>query len=234
MLDAHPFFRFIWRINALALFAAAAVTVVVGGWAALQIARELLAERRVSNQAIVAQQTPDGERLEWGAVDILPGAKAARRDLLGEQDVAIGLGSSGYKTASSTRNILLIDLEGGPARRLFPTSDKLVLEARRLPLQANGAESAASTTGFIITAVLADTDKDGRLTERDDKTLFGWPIGAEQPVELLGGIRKLHAFGGPPDAPFFIVETEQQLSRLDIDPVSFSIARSLKLAGGLQ
>ncbi len=229
MLDSNPFFRFVWRVNALALFAAAVITVLVGGWAAVQIAGDVLRMRHVEDQALVQPETPSGERLTWSSMTILPGARFARMDLRSEQDVGTVLGS-GYKTAGSTRNLALIDLEGGAPRQLFDKNDGLVLDTMQFPAQ-DRADAPKEVTGFLVTAVTADSDKDGRLTDRDDKALLAWPVAASKPVTLLNGVRSISTVSGPPGQLIAIVEQADGLKRIEIDAAALTIGRTVAVQG---
>jgi len=76
----------------------------------------------------------------------------------------------GSKEADSVRNYLFVDAKSRSSYWLLPTMDKLILRDHDLPETEYGAKRLP-VRAVVYTIVDTDSDKDGRLTDRDRKTV---------------------------------------------------------------
>jgi hypothetical protein len=230
MMDSNPFFRFVWRLNALVLFGAASIAVVLGAYGLYQIVKQETQTSFVEDQARLDPEPVTQEKLTFGRLEPVPGRDLARVDVRAEQPAYGGLASS-EKIIGSTRNVLLLDLETGKTRKLFDTDKNIVMSETRFPIDARGGPTDAPTTGYIFTVVSADSNKDNRLSASDTKSLLGWPINAEKPVVVVNGIDEVLMTQMRGSVMSMVVRTGKLVTRLDIDPVTFQLRTTTEMSG---
>jgi hypothetical protein len=230
MLDRNPFFRFVWRLNALVLFGAASIALVLGAYALYQIVKQETQTSFVEDQARLDPEPVTQEKLSLGRLEPVPGRDLARADVRAEQ-AGYGGPASSDKIIGSTRNVLLLDLETGKTRKLFDTDRNIVMAETRFPVDMRGGPTDAPTTGYIFTVVSADSDKDNRLSASDAKSLLGWPIDAEKPVVVANGIDEVLMTQMRGSVISMVVRTGKRIARLDIDPVTFQLQTTTEMIG---
>jgi hypothetical protein len=223
MLDSNPFFRFIWRINALALFAACIIVSLLGLYALYEISRDYFRPR--FNEAVAVAPAGNAAtpvratRLDLSSADILPGGQLALVSLHTEEDVDRGF-SSGGKTLGATRNIIRLDLASGATSRLLADDKGIVLSTQRFPLSER--DVVPSYAGMIAIVIDKDSNGDGRLKDDDAGSLIAWSA-TGTPVRIEEGIRRLHSSAQMPGRIRLLVETAKSLTRIDIDPARFEV-----------
>lgn len=175
MTDSHPFFRFVWRVNALLFFG---VAVVLAAFLTYNLARDLLRSRvayRAPDRGLETplpgpERTPDTPPQEVLRV----GQFTRAHGPIFHAPVYVGRAGDGYKYVSSVkgggeriRNIMIFDSRTGAVSRLFPDDKGRILdedEVNRAPDESSRSRMMAR----VYVYVAADTNGDGRL-DTDDR-----------------------------------------------------------------
>lgn len=195
MTDSNPFFRFVWRVNALLIFGLA---LVVGLFVAYQLGRDLLRSR-------VAYRAPD-RGLETplpapeGAPDTAPrevlhvGMFTQADGAIYVAPVFVGAPGDGYKNVSSVkgaservRNIVLFDSTTGAVSRLFPDDKGRVLDEDVI-VRSRHDWPRSRTMARIYVHVATDTNGDGRLDWRDRQRIVITQPDGSRPTVLVDDV----------------------------------------------
>jgi hypothetical protein len=229
--DTNPFFRFVWRLNALILLGTAIIVSLIGLYALYELSKEYFEPRRNEAVALTPGQ-PDvpqvrATRTEFSQADILPGGAHALLMLHQEQDVDRGF-SSGGKTLGAIRNLILLDLGSGAATNLMPDDQGVVLNVERFP-KTNGLV-ATPVAGLVALVATKDSNADGRLSQDDEAALMAWPIGGK-PRLVMDGITQLNASASLDGRIRLLVQLEGGMNRIDLDPISFETLGNQPMKG---
>ena len=174
MTDSHPFFRFVWRANALLILG---LVLVVCAFVASQFAREALRGRAVHRAQAGGLETPvaapagePSRPQEVLHVGLFSRAdhRTFRAPLVagppGERYAYKSIASA--KGSERVRNILFFDAENGEVRRLFPDDSGRVIDEETIARRKKDWEQTR-TLARIFVHVPADTNGDGRIDARD-------------------------------------------------------------------
>lgn len=234
-----PFFRLVWRFNALAIAVASVIAVFIGLYAAYHVARDVFR---------VPYQAADAVRLEpQPTATDKPGepqAKALRTDLDVGHFQHIGgtrhyyasvVGAQSYdyryssKEATSTRNLIYFDADTMESRKLLTTDDTLVIETRELRGEGQPADTAPSAMLFSL--VETDSNKDGMLNANDARTLALARVdgsGLERLAGITGQFRGEIVKAGGAELTL-IVEDDHKLVAHAVDLATFKVTRTKEL-----
>ncbi|WP_020177727.1 hypothetical protein [Methylopila sp. M107] len=178
MTDSNPFFRFVWRANALLiLFAALGTALVLGAFAAFNLA-PLLREftdgpdfhpaPKQGEQKDPAAEPAGGVRIgsfqASGDVYYAPLYRTLDRD---EAKPASFSKSSGYDARAL--NLVFFDPAKDEVRRLLPDERGLITQQTTL---RDGNDLSGRVRALLLTYIPADTDGDGRLDDGDAKRII--------------------------------------------------------------
>jgi hypothetical protein len=166
-MTSRKFFVYLWRINGLLLLAAGLLAVGVLAVVGVHMVRDALRPRQVDNVANAMVGEVESEKARLGEFARVEGSEVLRAPLSISQSYSLGVGS---KEADSVRNYLFVDAKSRSSYWLLPTMDKLILRDHDLPETEYGAKRLPVRV-VVYTIVDTDSDKDGRLTDRDRKTV---------------------------------------------------------------
>lgn len=166
-MTSRRFFAYVWRVNGLVLLVAGLLLVVILAIIGLQFVRDAVRPRSVDNVANTMVDEVEREKAQLGEFSRIEGSDLIRAPLSIAQTYALSVGS---KQAESVRNYLFVHAKSRSSYWLLPSTDKVILGERTLPETAYG-EKALPVRAMVYTIVEADSDKDGRLTDRDRKTI---------------------------------------------------------------
>jgi hypothetical protein len=119
----QKFFRYVWRINALLIFVAAAAAVVGVLWL---VGSEIESSTRHRNAVAAAPPVvanAEKNHLRLGGLAHIDGTSVYRAKLSSDTE-GVSLGSSGY--SRDTRNILFINLSTGAGKWLLPSDHEVI------------------------------------------------------------------------------------------------------------
>jgi len=175
-------FRFVWRANALFIFAAGVCALVFAGILAAMQIRWMSRVRHVDALVNTDSTRHVEETLSLESGTRINGQPWMLVGLSSEQDYEHG---SFSKSAEAVRNYAFVST-GEPARWLFDHNRFLILDATQLP-ESNYREVVEPTVLISFRVVEKDTDNDGRLTAWDDAVLvFTRPDGGGRTTVLQG------------------------------------------------
>ena len=178
-------FRGIWRANAVIIFAAGVLSLIVLAFGAFYILKEALREREVT--AVVNRDAERvDESLSLGSAVQITGHPWLLVPLESDQKYDQVYFS---KSAVAARNYGFIS-PSAPARWLYPHNRFLIVDARQLSgAEYYKEEEATALVSFVV--VRNDTDKDERLTPEDFAALvFTKPDGTGDAV-VLENVRRI-------------------------------------------
>ena len=163
---SSPFFRNVWRFNALAIAAVSGLALIVGGYAAFQIARDVFhipyQARDIARVDIAGQPGGDPsagqEVLTTGSFTRIGGTPVLWAPVTGTQ--SYDYRASG-KEASSIRNYLFYDTASGASRKLFNASAQVVVEA--LELRRPDADSSKRAPDALLISYIANDSNGAEL-----------------------------------------------------------------------
>lgn len=191
MTDSHPFFRVVWRANALLILG---VLALVGSWAAYNMARDVWRSRAFRPARNVEVPVPSTEGAAAAREPLRIGTFARIDARTFTAPLYEGPPDSYYKSASLTkiRNVLFLDAETGAVRRLFPDdTGRVVLQddiSRR-----SGERGESRVVARVVIHVPADSNGDGVLDRRDQQRLVAIRPDGTGMVTLAEGIESYRA-----------------------------------------
>ena len=234
-----PFFRLVWRFNALAIAVASVIAVFIGLYAAYHVARDVF---RVPYQAADAvrlepqptatdkpgepQATALRTDLDVGHFQYIGGTRHYYASVVGAQSYDYRTSS---KEATSTRNMIFFDADTMESRKLLASDDTLIIETREL--REEGQPSDAMPKAMLYSLVEADTNKDGMLNANDARTLALSRVdgsGLERLTGIAGQFRgEIVNAGGA--GLTLIVEDTHKLHAHAVDLATFKVTRTKEL-----
>lgn len=199
MTDSHPFFRLVWRLNALAFLG---VALVVGSFASYSIASEFLRSRshRVVDRGL---ETPLPAPAERGGTPDVP-KPVLRVGQFTRADGAVfqaplfevtGRGGNKYISSvkegggTTVRNTLFFDSESGDVRRLFSDDKGRILDEDLVTRSASHWPKSRSLARVYI-YVPTDTNGDGRLDTGDRQRIVVTRPDGSQPIVLAEDVER--------------------------------------------
>lgn len=237
MAKAQRLFRNIWRINAVIILIAGILLALAGLAALYELASFVTRDRTIGN--VVLQDGPKTEtRLSVGSFELLRGVPAAIAPYRREQ-IRRGQGnalSSYSKSTSSIVDYIVVNTEDGSSWRVVGEDNAIVAKHWLLPQRTARllpGESAGRVALIAVSAVLADTNGDGRITLKDKKHLVvAMPDGRQkkQIAESIEQVLLLTLRDGSLRLIYQEVETERLILRI-VDPNSLAVLseREIKL-----
>lgn len=231
MTDSNPFFRFVWRVNALVILATALVAALaLASFVAFNIG-SVLRELGIPDEFEPAPRSADprspapalppqiriGSFQAAGPVYYAPLYRGLDRG-----GMTFG-SSSGSNYDASALNLVFFNPATNEVRRLLPDEKGLITQQIAL---RDGAELSGRIRALLLTYVAADTDGDGRVSESDRKRiLLARPDGSAT-VTLADGVDALdttwRADGASTLRFFTRIGDEVRYGEVDLD--SFAVA----------
>jgi len=167
-MKSRRFFATVWRVNALVIFVAGVLAffaLVFGCW---QILKDMTLTRQASDVVNIADEQLDRSKAQIGSFEAIEGTNVFRAPLVIEQEYGL---SSGSKETRSTENYFFYDSTTGNGYWLKPKGKGLILSTHELPGSEYGDGNKRPVIASVYEYVVADSDGDKRLTERDLKQI---------------------------------------------------------------
>lgn len=179
-------FRNIWRANAIIIFAAGLLSLIVLAFAAFYVLKETLREREVTAVVNTDEERGVEESLFLGSATQIAGHPWLLMPLESDQKYDQVYFS---KSAVAARNYGFVSASV-PARWLYPHNRFLIVDAIQLSgAEFYGEDKATAVVSFVV--VQSDTDKDERLTPQDSSVLvFTRPDGTGS-TTVLENVRRI-------------------------------------------
>ena len=210
MLDNNRFFRFLWRINALAITGVALIAAVLGAYALYSILRAETRDRNVSDLLVVNPEQPVQEEVILGRPRALAGTKMVRVPLYREQKIDVSYYSK--ESGSNTVNELVIDSVTGKSEWLFKDTARLIVNITETRQEINS--DAPKTEAIVYSMIERDSNSDGKLTATDKISIGYSNAEAANYVPLLDNIEKLYAVQQVADDRLMVIYVKDGESRL--------------------
>lgn len=189
-MEESRFFKWIWRLNGLALFSGAAVILV---FAIYQIAKETLREKPREEIITNVAEDPKGkEKWGLGSPEYISGTKYLMLPLVSENREANESPGSPISKSSymdyrraPAKNILFIESTSNRSNWLFSDTNRLVLSTDQLSCFHGCSQKEGGTKAIFYEIASRDTDADGVITYRDARSLsMSSPSGSNYVVVL--------------------------------------------------
>lgn len=199
-MEENEIFKYIERFNALAFAGAATICIFAGIYTVinylnyLSMKAELLQTTNIVN---VGGQEKVSGAFKFGNPVPMTGSDYVRISLMRDPDHQTssytGISSS-YTEISKDVNYLFLDISNNQSKWLMEKTDQLFVSDVSLQdsLKRDSAEKG-KITGLLYALVEQDTDKDGRLTQKDAICLSTSRADGSQYRRLIQGIDKLHS-----------------------------------------
>lgn len=167
MTDSNKFFKFIWRVNGLIIFAVSLCCAVLAMIAFLGVFNSITDERTVIRTVNVENTEKIEEELEFGYVFGVNNTPYLTIALNSGQKYAQAYFS---KASSSTRNYLFLNTDTNQKNWLLKHNHFLVTKKDILTYKKQGQDKILSV-GYLFQIVKSDTNLDQRLNNKDKITL---------------------------------------------------------------
>lgn len=182
MSDESKFFRYLWRFLAIGL-----ALVVLGTLAFIGLGLKLPA-------GPVGHHAPDAKKVERKWTYRIEGEDLATnwaqsrklfvlRRWSGEPR-EFGLSSYSGPDAQDV-NYLFVNGQTGASQWVFRGNNRLIVSNDSITAGAPNFKGVSLSIAIVTTVVESDTDKDGELSTKDRKTLYGYHIGGVAPAKML-------------------------------------------------
>jgi hypothetical protein len=191
--DNNKFFRYVWRFNGLAVAGATVLCLLLGVFVAVKIFKDETGERHVTNVVNVGEQEKVKNEFVLGYPYTIAGTDYTRVPLYRDQsyDMSYYLKSSGGNEV----NYLFLNNRTGESKWLLQTTNQLFISdiviSEELKKSNDGSEKAV---GIMFSVVEIDTNKDGRLSEKDTIAIASSSIDGTGYKKLIENIDRLYAF----------------------------------------
>lgn len=195
------FFKWVWRFNALIIAGAVTLLLCVIAWEASSSLRTKLFNQRATNTlvaptdqaAATADQTDTAEvRRYFGApLEHSKGSPYALPLRVEQEYDNRGISKS---SVGNTVNYKIIDTDAQTNRWLFPQANRLIIDSRSITLRRRG--QSEQPLGTFLSIVETDTNRDGRLSARDTKSLYFVDKSWAEPLKITEGVKatlRIHA-----------------------------------------
>lgn len=236
---SSPFFRLVWRFNALAIAAASTIAVFIGLFAAYHVAREVFRLPYQANDAVRLEPQPAATGnpadtqakalrtdLDVGHFQHIGGTRHYYASIVGAQIYDYRTSS---KEATGTRNMIFFDADTMESRKLLASDDTLIIETREL--REEGQPSDATPKAMLFSLVEADTNKDGMLNVNDARALALSRVdgsGLERLTGIAGQLRGEIVKAGGAELTL-IVEEAHKLYAHAVDLATFKVTHTKEL-----
>jgi hypothetical protein len=222
-MDNHPFFRLVWRFNALAVCLAILTAGAVG-------LADLAGDFVVSRTARPAPEpvAPSGKDARLTAFALGNFIQLKGTPFMYAHVSPAGGARSGRssleKSGGLTRNIVIYDARDGSARNLLTNDQQTVVDVK--PLPASSADGRPHDVEALMLEVAhGDTDADPPTFQnsRIDMILFS-PDGMRR-LDVVRGARSADRVDGPGDGRVFVFarESDGVMRAYDVDFHSFAL-----------
>lgn len=166
-MEENQFYKFVWRFNAIVLMVAGILAIGVLLFSGYHILQDITRERDTRNIVNVSEDQPIDEKWELGRLYKIEGTSYIMVPLTSDQSYAQSYYS---KSSNSVRNYLFIDTQNNHQEWLFETNENLVADIDFLS-EKNYNDKALKVRAILYTVVDKDTNKDKRLTNKDETTI---------------------------------------------------------------
>jgi len=188
-VKSRRFFSFMWRLNALVIFAVGIAGVLVLSLAAIMFLKNMTRDRQVDNVMHLETGQVDKSSATLGNFSAVDGAALLRAPLHLHQEYE---DSYSAKDASSIQNYLYFDPATHSFHWLLPGNRRLILDATELPAGNFPRRDDAPVDAIVYQLVDADTNGDGKLTGSDLKTIAVADPGGRRFARVLSKVERLN------------------------------------------
>jgi hypothetical protein len=204
MSDENKFFRFVWRANGLILLVMLVAIVAAVAYRAARDARGYAVSEAHLVQVVKTFEKQRAEDAGYGLVPLnlafLQGANRTERLYALQKELPRSRPSRPRWDATDdvwAINILTIDDKAGTSRWLFADRNHTIISETMLitfdtPDTAKGDEKGANgphVGGLAMVVIDADTNKDGKIDDKDADALYFYRCDGKAPVKVLDADR---------------------------------------------
>ena len=171
-IKAAKIFRWVWRINALFIFAVGLFVIGAICVAVYPAAKNFLRGKPVLQArdiVNVEQNTKINSEWTFGGFNQIEGTNFMMSPVYSKQDYQIGFG--GEKSSASVRNYFFLNSKDHTSHWLAPTNQYLFLDFLAKIGTDEIGYNVKNVRWLKYRLVKADTNLDGRLTAEDKKTI---------------------------------------------------------------
>lgn len=166
-MEENRFYKSVWRFNAIVLMVAGILAIGVLLFAGYHILQDITRERGTRNIVNVSEDQAIDEKWELGRLYKIEGTAYVMVPLTSDQNYAQSYYS---KSSNSARNYLFIDTKNNLRKWLFQTNEYLVADINFLLEKTYNAKDH-KVRAILYTVIEKDTNRDKRLTDKDEMTI---------------------------------------------------------------
>jgi hypothetical protein len=222
-MDSHPFFRFVWRFNAVAL----CLAILAAGIATfLNFAHDFLAPRiaRPAVEPTVSSETDvRSGSVELGTFTLLKGTPFMYAYLSRRAEGARSSASS-RETSSPPNNIVLYDTRDGSARNLLTNDRQSVLDAKPLPTSYDDGRPR-DVEALMLEVAHGETDIQPPTFQNSHIDIILFSSDGMRRLDVVRNVRSAYRVDGPGDGRVFVFASESDglLRAYEVDFRAFAI-----------
>jgi len=183
-MEENKFFRYIWRINGLILLVAGVMAIGVLAFAGYKIYAKTTRDRSTRNIVNIQEDSELKEEWRLGYMADIQGTSYVMVPLNSDQSYAQSYYS---KSSSSARNYLFINSKNNEQHWLLKNNKYLIADMAMLSEYGYRNEER-NIRAILYQVIKKDTDKDGRLTNKDLKTISISRSNGSEYKELIQGV----------------------------------------------
>jgi hypothetical protein len=218
------FYAFVWRANALMIFAVGAGCLLGLLFAAFMAFKSMSRPRHLEDTINISEGQVGKTDEKLGKFSAIEGSAMLRAPLHLEQEYA-GLHNVS-KGTSAIQNYLYFDPASHASHWLINGNGGLILDTRDLPARNYGAKEEAAVEAVFYALVDTDSNGDGKLTDADQMTIAISDPNGKHFVRLFSkvdGVNSVHLSGK--GALVVLYTAGKQLHAADVDLNSGKVVR---------
>jgi hypothetical protein len=184
-INLEKYDKWVWRVNGSLLLLACVGAILVCTIVGYKLLKEVFGTRQVHDIVNVDQNTKKEEYLRLGYFHALKGTDLILIPLTSDQKYE----ASYYSKAaySRARNYLILNSSNKESYWIWKTNSFLVLEDTKIHTQIRD-EKIQKTRGIVFEYVQSDSNSDGALDDKDQKSIQYFDLSSKKEVLVVSQV----------------------------------------------
>ncbi|MEL7542977.1 MAG: hypothetical protein AAGJ70_04310 [Pseudomonadota bacterium] len=223
-MDDNPFFRTVWRFNALAFAVGVSLVTALAAYALYGTVKRHVAPRVTNVASAPSEQRPQAlspSTIRFGGLRDLHVGRTVWAPIVTQETYRSGIAA---KATSSNRNYVVVELATGRAVQVFEDNAGLIIEARAVFGERDRRQPPRA---LVFSVATEDTNNDGRLSRNDALgiTIARADGSGATRLNVRGALLAVHAAPDEEVALFVRDQTSGAVEMLHVTAENFAITQ---------